>query len=190
MERNTYGHMMFDYYVNILTEIREERQKRLKSIKTKKEAEKYKEYVLSVIKKAFPLPEVKTPLNPKITGVIEKPGYRIEKVIFESRPEFLVTGNLYIPDKLKGKAPAALVPCGHTTVESKTYSLYQEVCIRLVKSGFIVLTYDPISQGERDQYYSVSDEDDPLRTNCCYAHNMMGKQLELLGDFFGAWRVW
>jgi len=188
--KNVYAHMMVDYYVDILREIKVERQKILKSIKTKKEAERYKEYALSAIKKAFPLPEVKTPLNPKITGVIEKPGYRIEKVIFESRPEFLVTGNLYIPDKLKGKAPAALVPCGHTTVESKTYSLYQEVCIRLVKSGFIVLTYDPISQGERDQYYSVSDEDDPLRTNCCYAHNMMGKQLELLGDFFGAWRVW
>lgn len=188
--KNVYGHQMFDYYVNILKEIREDRQKRLKAIKSRKEAEKYKEYVLSVIKKAFPLPEAKTPLNPRTTGTIEKPGYRIEKVIFESRPKFFVTGNLYIPSGLKERRPGVLVPCGHATIESKAYSLYQEVCIRLVMSGFVVFTYDPISQGERDQYYSVSDEKDPLRTNCCYAHNMMGKQLELLGDFFGSWRVW
>ncbi|MDD3725654.1 MAG: acetylxylan esterase [Candidatus Ratteibacteria bacterium] len=188
--KNVYGHMMIDYYVDILREIRAERQKKLKSIKTRKEAERYQEYVLSAIKKAFPLPEVKLPLNPKTTGVLEQQGYRIEKILFESRPEFLVTGNLYIPDMLKKKVPGVLVPCGHAGIESKAYPLYQEVCIRLVKSGFVVFTYDPISQGERDQYCSISDEKDPLRINCCYAHNMMGKQLELLGDFFGAWRVW
>ncbi|MCM8820799.1 MAG: acetylxylan esterase [Candidatus Omnitrophica bacterium] len=188
--KNIYGHIMVDYYVDLLREVRNERQKKLKSIKTKKQAERYQEYVRSVIKKAFPLPKVKTPLNPKITGVIEKQGYRIETVIFESRPQFFITANLYLPDKLKDKAPGVLVPCGHITVESKAYSQYQEVCIRLVKSGFVVLIYDPISQGERDQYYSLYDEKEPLRENSCYAHNMMGKQLELIGEFFGDWRVW
>lgn len=187
--KNIYGHMMVDYYVKILREIRTERQRKLNSIKTKKEAEKYKEYVLSVIKKAFPLPEVKTPLNPKIKGILEKPGYRIEKILFESRPKFLVTGNLYIPEGLKRKTPGVLVSCGHSA-EGKAYPRYQEICINLVKSGFVVFIYDPVSQGERNQYYSVFDEKYPLRTNCCYAHNMMGKQLELIGDFFGAWRVW
>lgn len=190
MVKNVYGNMMVNYYVNILREIRTERKRKLESIKSRKDAERYQEYVLSVIKKAFPLPEVKTPLNSKITGTLEKDGYRIEKVIFESRPGFFVTANLYIPDKLKKKAAGVLVPCGHSTVESKAYPLYQEVCIRLVKSGFVVLIYDPINQGERDQYYSVADEKDQIRTNCCYAHNMMGKQLSLFGDFFGSWRVW
>ncbi|MCX8081931.1 MAG: acetylxylan esterase [bacterium] len=187
--KNTYGHMVTDYYVAVLREIYKERAKKLKSIKTRKDAEKYQEYVRSAIKKAFPLPETKTPLTPRITGVLEKPGYKIEKIIFESRKKFFVTGNLYIPNNLKREAPAVLVSCGHET-KGKAYPLYQQVCIRLVKSGFVVFIYDPISQGERDQYYDTFDEQHPLRTNCCYAHNMLGKQLELVGDFFGAWRVW
>ncbi|MBN1446149.1 MAG: prolyl oligopeptidase family serine peptidase [Candidatus Omnitrophica bacterium] len=184
-----YGHMVQDYYVDIVRGVREERRKKLKAIRTRKEAEKYQDYALASIRKAFPLPEVKTPLNAHTTGVLEKPGYRIEKVIFESRPGFLVTGNLYIPAGMKKQAPGVLSPCGHTTLESKAYPLYQEVCLRLVKSGFVVFIYDPVSQGERDQYVHLPGEN-PLRANCCYAHNMMGKQLELSGDFFGAWRAW
>lgn len=34
-----------------------------------------------------PFPE-KTPLNPQIVGAINKNGYRMEKVVYESRPEF------------------------------------------------------------------------------------------------------
>ncbi|MFC1544905.1 xylan esterase, partial [Gemmatimonadota bacterium] len=37
----------------------------------------------------------KTPLNAKVTGITRKDGYRIEKVLFESQPEFYVTGCLF-----------------------------------------------------------------------------------------------
>ena len=37
------------------------------------------------------------PLNPRVTGVVERPGYRIEKLYFESRPRLYVTANLYVP---------------------------------------------------------------------------------------------
>ena len=59
-----------------------------------------------------PFPE-KTPLNPRITGIIKKNGYKIEKIVYESIPGFYVTGCLYIPDKIKGKAPAILNVIGH-----------------------------------------------------------------------------
>ena len=39
----------------------------------------------------------RTPLKPKIFGRIERDGYSIEKVYFESRPGFYVCGNLYRP---------------------------------------------------------------------------------------------
>ena len=35
-----------------------------------------------------PFPE-KTPLNAKVTGVIKKEGYKIEKIVYESMPGFL-----------------------------------------------------------------------------------------------------
>src|SRR5437660_254406 len=43
------------------------------------------------------LPSVKSPLNPRTIGVIEESDLRIEKVIFESRPNHHVTANLYLP---------------------------------------------------------------------------------------------
>ena len=48
-----------------------------------------------------PLPP-RTPLNARITGVIQRPGYRIEKLVFESRPGFFVTAHLYVPEPAIG----------------------------------------------------------------------------------------
>ena len=54
------------------------------------------------------LPE-KTPLNARVIGTIECDGYRIEKVIYESRPRHRVTANLYVPTAGKGPYPGVLV---------------------------------------------------------------------------------
>src|ERR1700722_13054549 len=47
------------------------------------------------------LPE-RTPLNPRVVGTTKGPGYRVEKVIFESRPSHHVTANLYVPEVPEG----------------------------------------------------------------------------------------
>src|SRR3954469_7217082 len=58
------------------------------AVKTKADAEAYVRSVRERVMKCFgPFPE-KTPLNAKVTGVVERDVYKIEKVIFESRPDF------------------------------------------------------------------------------------------------------
>src|SRR5262249_9952932 len=94
------------------------------------------------------LPE-KTPLNAKVTKTIKGDGFRIECVIFESRPEHHVTGNLYIPDG-PGPFPGIIVPCGHST-NGKADAGYQRGCMLMAKNGMIAFSYDPIGQGERLQ---------------------------------------
>ncbi|MFH0796264.1 MAG: prolyl oligopeptidase family serine peptidase [Candidatus Omnitrophota bacterium] len=186
--RSGYQHMVLDYYVRRVRVLHQERTARLKSIRNRRQAEKYQEEIRTVINRAFqPVPE-KTPLKPQVTGVLNRNGYRIEKVIFESRPNCLVTANLYLPQEITRKLPGVIFPCGHSQ-NGKAYSFYQEACQRLVHAGFVVLSYDPFSQGERDQYFH-QPPGDALRTNCCYAHNMAGKQMELAGEFFGMWRAW
>lgn len=60
-----------------------------------------------------PMPE-KTPLNAMVTGAIDGKGYWIEKIVFESRLNFPVTGHLYIPDRPAGtKCPVILNAVGH-----------------------------------------------------------------------------
>ena len=44
-----------------------------------------------------PFPE-KTSLNPRITGVVKKEGFRIEKLVYESIPNLYVTAALFLPD--------------------------------------------------------------------------------------------
>jgi hypothetical protein len=58
------------------------------------------------------LPE-RTPLNPQITGTLQGKGYRVEKVILETRPSFHLTANLYLPDT-PPPWPAVVVACGHS----------------------------------------------------------------------------
>ena len=55
----------------------------------------------------------KTPLNAKVTGTVDRPGYQIQKVVYESRPGFFVTANLYIPASNRKSYPAVLFQCGH-----------------------------------------------------------------------------
>ena len=187
MPRKGYGHMVLDDCVAKVRAINTDRAKRLASIRTKKDALAYQDQVRTAINKAYrPWPH-KTPLNAQITGTIEHRHYRIEKILFESRPGCLVTAHLYIPNKLNGPAPGVIGSCGHAA-DGKNTPIYQAFCQRLARNGFVTLILDPFNQGERDQYYTLRDREE-VRSST-HAHNMMGKQLELVGQWFGAWRAW
>jgi len=186
LPRNAYQHMVHDYYVERVRAIGARRSEELGSIRTRRDVVSYQRKVRRAANRAFRPRPPRTPLNPSTTGRIELEHLDIEKVLFESRPGCLVTGNLYLPKDLSGRAPGVLAPCGHTD-NGKAAPLYQQFCQRLARAGFVVLIYDPFSQGERDQYYGVQD---PLVSQNTFAHNMMGKQLELLGEWFGMWRAW
>jgi len=61
---------------------------------------------------AFP---ERTPLNVKVVATVSREGYRVEKVLFESRPGFHVPALVYVPDatRFAPPYPAVLVTCGH-----------------------------------------------------------------------------
>jgi len=98
------------------------------------------------------LPPLDTPLNARVVGTVAAAGFRIEKIIFESRPGNYVTANLYLPDNISEPRGAVLFLCGHHE-QAKHADEYQMVCRHLVHAGLIVLAQDPIGQGERFSYY-------------------------------------
>ena len=126
------------------------------------------------------LPPMDTPLKSRVVGSIQEKGFRIEKVTFESRPNALVTANLYIPDGLKKPTGAVLFVCGHYQ-QAKHVAEYQIVCRHLVNAGLIVLAQDPIGQGERFSYYEKALKDTTVGC-CCPEHDYAGAQSVLLGD--------
>ena len=127
----------------------------------------------------------RTPLNARVTGVLREDGFTIEKVLFESRPGFHVTSNVYRPSG-KGPFPAVLHPCGHSA-NGKAYREYQKANRLLVQHGFVVLCYDPIGQGERRQLVNA-DGRLPLRPTS--EHAVLGPAPILLGGGLGRWMLW
>jgi dienelactone hydrolase len=184
---NRYSRAVHEYFVRQVRRA-ERRNERVKSqLASKADAEKYIESVRAKIRECFgPDPE-RTPLNPRVTGVLERDGYRIEKVIFDSRPNFPVTANLYLPTGHDKPVPGVIGSCGHSDL-GKAAEDYQAFSQGLARLGFACLIFDPISQGERLQY--PNDEHKSHIGNCVQEHLHAGNQQFLVGDFFGMWRAW
>ena len=128
-------------------------------------------------------PAEKCDLKAQTIGIVDFPEFKVEKVLFESRPGFTVTANLYMPKKGSGKLPAVLFLSGHAH-KGKADSSYVKIPTMLARKGCIVLAVDPIHQGERMQF---SGENAP---DLCPGHNILNRQLLTVGETFSDWRVW
>ena len=184
---NRFPRMVQQYFVRRVRQAEQAGIEARADLKTKADAENYVREVREKIRQSFgPFPE-KTPLKPRVTGVVERDGYKIENVIFESRPGFLVTANLYVPKGREFPLPGVVGTCGHSS-NGKAETAYQSFSQGLARMGYVVLIYDPIGQGERLQY-----PDEKLKSRIGVGvreHLYAGNQQFLVGDFFGAWRAW
>ncbi|MBM4035049.1 MAG: hypothetical protein FJ291_25175 [Planctomycetes bacterium] len=132
-----------------------------------------------------PFPE-KTPLNAKVVGTLERDGYRVEKVIYESRPNHHVTACLYVPTAGKPPFPAILNPSGHNR-DAKAGGGNQEVAQIAVRNGFVALSYDPIGQGERIQTLDAAGK--PLMQGTT-EHTQVDIGARLVGLCTAHYRIW
>jgi dienelactone hydrolase len=146
------------------------------------------------------LPE-RTPLSPRIVGNLQGDGYRVEKILLETRPGFHLTANLYLP-ATPPPWPAVLVPCGHSH-DGKAVGQYQLASRLLARHGMAAFCYDPIGQGERYQLLDpkaahATFEDAPhvqtphpsARLMCTTEHTMAGISCALLGANVAQYRIW
>jgi dienelactone hydrolase len=184
---NRFPRMVQEYFVQNVRRIERRANQRREGLKTAADAEAYVRDVQKRIQQSFgPWPE-RTPLKPRITGVVERDTYKIEKIIFESRPDFLVTANLYIPKGRSFPLPGVVGTCGHSAT-GKAIDAYQSFAQGLARLGYVVLIYDPLGQGERLQY-----PDENLKSKIGVGvreHLYAGNQQFLVGEFIGSWRAW
>ncbi len=144
----------------------------------------------------------RTPLNARVVRHLQGDGYRVENVIFESRPQHHVTANLYLPEG-DGPFPGVIVPCGHSH-NGKAANGYQRISILLAKHGMAALCYDPIGQGERYQMldfkhnhkhfkqvsYPLPVPHPRVQFLCTTEHTTMGIGCILLGTNVAQFRIW
>ncbi|MCW5983500.1 MAG: acetylxylan esterase [Bryobacteraceae bacterium] len=112
----------------------------------KRERPRRKQQMLSMLG-LDPLPP-KTPLGARITGTLDRDGYRVEKIVFQSMPRLYVTGNLYLPAKLEGRHPTVLYLCGHSPSPFGSKVDYQRHGIWFARHGYVALLIDTIEFGE------------------------------------------
>jgi cephalosporin-C deacetylase-like acetyl esterase len=130
----------------------------------------------------------RTPLNARITSTLEREGYRVEMLVYESLPGFYVTANVYVP---RGPAPpyaAVLGTAGHTD-NGKASATYQRAWISMAKRGFLVFAFDPPGQGERSLYF----DPDLGRSRVGIGtreHTLSGLQCLLTGHHFARYELW
>ena len=180
--------MLPSYLNNIGFRMLGERKRRVEHLATIEDVNKRRSYVREqILKDLGGLPD-RTPLNARVVGVLERPGYRIEKIIFESQPHFYVTANLYLPKTGQPPYPAILYPLGHER-GGKTNATWQQMLGSLATKGFVALAWDPVGQGERVQIF---DED--LREskvgNSTTEHTVVGTQCMLVGDHLARYTIW
>jgi dienelactone hydrolase len=112
----------------------------------------------------------KTPLEPVIHGRIDRGDYTVEKVFFESLPGLFVTGNLYRPKHVTGRAPGVLFAHGHwrnarlaeetpeklraeiaggeERFEQGGRSRFQSLCVQAARMGCVVWQWDMLGESD------------------------------------------
>ncbi len=176
--------MMRDYLTAIVDRQFAERAALLGGLKTAEDWNRHAEFIKeSMAEWTGPLPK-RTPLRARITGRIERDKYAMEKILFESRPNFFVSANLYLPRDYDGPRPAVLNVIGHSSAGKATDKV-QRRAIAQAGKGFIALVIDCVGQGER-QVEDYARFGRPPGN----AHQIVGTQAFLAGTHVFNIMVW
>lgn len=178
-----------DYLDGLAAKYAAQRAAAVAAIHTRAEAEaRQREVRTKLLALIGELPE-RTPLAPKILDETRADGFAIRKVLFYSQPNFPVTALLYVPDGASagGKHAAILMSPGHGPAgkasDAGTAALF-------ALNGFVVLSYDPIGQGERLQYPDPLKPATSLASRPTGEHGEASLQPMLIGDSFARYEVW
>ncbi len=178
------GETLQRYYQNIFRENMLRYREAVKAASSREDALKLVTAARARVKNSFnAFPAEKCELNARTLGAVDFPEFTVEKVLFESRRNFTVTANFYLPKKGNGKFPAVLFLSGHAD-KAKADSSYVKIPTMLARKGCAVLAIDPIHQGERMQFFG---ENAP---GLCAGHNILNRQLLALGESLSDWCVW
>lgn len=165
----------------------ENRKNRLASLNTRSDWQKYQNEINQTLCASLSKFK-KTPLNSETTNILVRDGVTIEKIIYESHPNFYVTASLFLPRKRQHPAPAIIYCSGHSELGFRSET-YQHVILNLVEKGFIVLAYDPIGQGERLQYPDLETGKSTIGSST-QEHSYAGVQTLLTGSSLSDYFIW
>ena len=115
-------------------------------------AQRRRQYMMMMGLADLPAAAARGPVPYKVTGIVERQGYRIEKLHYESLPNLHVTANLYLPTAAASTArrPGVLYVCGHAANQKVHYQGHPK---RFAELGFPTLIVETVQLGEVTGYH-------------------------------------
>ena len=138
-----YGGALQYYYQQIFEENLKRYEEMIDRAETREDALRIVRSAQDKIKKTWRFPAEKCPLAPKVLKRTVYGDVIVENVTFQSRKNFTVTANFYLPAKRSGKVPAVLFVQGHANSGKRAWG-YAVACENLARRGIAVLSIDPI----------------------------------------------
>jgi len=176
-----------------IREANDRETKAWRAIRTREEWEAYRDAKIKALRESLgTFPEPPADLKVRATRTLEGEGYRIENVVYESRPGLLVTANLYAPAKPAASMPGVLVI--HSHHNPKTQGELQDMGILWARAGCVVLVLDQLGHGERRPHpfkdaASYPGTFRPTRQDYFFRYNV-ALQLHLAGESLVGWMAW
>jgi cephalosporin-C deacetylase-like acetyl esterase len=185
-----FGRLQLEQYLDgIATQDEAARAAAVAVIHTRAQAEARQTKVRAQILALIGAMPPRTPINARFVGETRADGFRIRKVIFESQPSFFVTALLYVPDgEVAGSKRAAILMSPGYAPSGKAGDA--PIAAIFARNGFIVLSYDPIGQGERLQYPDPAKPGASLAVRPTGEHGEASLQPMLIGDTFARYEIW
>lgn len=156
------------------------RRERLDAIDSEDAARERQEEVRAVCAEILGEMPERTPLQTKVIQRLERDGYELEALMYESWPGQLVTANLYLPTHREPPYPSVLCNVGHWE-DGKAHSDHQRLARLLARRGIATLIIDAVGQGERVQLYDVTLRRSWLGSNVALEHTHLGNLFYLIG---------
>jgi dienelactone hydrolase len=183
-----YPRCLPDYLADLAEAAREKRDAEIALLTTPEAIRERQRWARKTLLELIgPFPE-KTDLNARTLGSFVREGYRVERIVYESRPKLYVSANLYIPTTGNGPYPGVLFQLGHSD-NGKVNEGYQRACQGLAKLGFLVLAFDPMGQGERIYYPDATGHRSRLGS-ADEEHTLPGRQMLLVGTTATNFQLW
>jgi cephalosporin-C deacetylase-like acetyl esterase len=163
------------------------------AVKSRDDWERFRQPRLRALRESLGLPSA-NPGAPRVfvARTLAGDGYRIENLVFESRPGLVVTANLYQPASPPRSMPGILISHGHHA--PKTQGELQDMGMTWARSGCLVLVMDHLGHGERRQhpFRTEADHPGPFRVGRqdYYFRHTTGAQLHLVGESLMGWMAW
>jgi cephalosporin-C deacetylase-like acetyl esterase len=181
------GVQLTSYFNGVAQSYLDQREHAIAQIQTRAQAESRKSHVHeTVLRRIGGLPDIRGPLAVQQIGTLHENGFHVERIIYDSLPNFHVTADLYVPDAAGGPYPAVIYTPGHSPVGKLEAWVF---AANMASNGIAVLAYDPMGEGERLQYF------DPA-TGVSSAERATGEHSEssiqtmLIGEQISRYFVW